>query len=125
MGGDCHVLASYFKIEYGCLYESRRSKRGKGRKEKLKSKIEALCKEKEDIQKKSEVLAKTNLELKRFVFGSYIIWAAKLVNTSLYERLNFAIESMRGERCICKLKQRVSFFCNFVDHFLLFLPKKD
>ena len=47
------------------LCESRRSKRGKGRKERLESKIEALSKENADIQRKSKLLAKTNLELKR------------------------------------------------------------
>lgn len=51
-------------MEAGSLCKSRR---GKGRKERMKSKIESLSKEKDDFQRKFQLLTKTNLELKRLV----------------------------------------------------------
>lgn len=49
------------------LSYKKRSKRGKGRKERLKHKLESLKAEREEFQRESLKLARKNTELKRFV----------------------------------------------------------
>ena len=47
--------------------KARRPKRGKGRKERMRSELEKISLEKETQQQKVEELARKNLELKRLV----------------------------------------------------------
>ena len=49
------------------LFYKKHSKRGKGRKERLKHKLESLKAEREEFQRESLRLARKNTELKRFV----------------------------------------------------------
>ena len=51
----------------------KRSKRGKGRKERMQRRIEKLTLEKEEHQQKSKELATKNLELRRLVYPSLLI----------------------------------------------------
>ena len=84
-GGWCRVCEATPTISSACTcklsggmetngevaHKTNRSKRGKGRKERMKAKIEKMALENEEHQQRAKELAGKNLELRRLVVVSY------------------------------------------------------